>query len=97
MPRVAERYGADPARMPWTFSDLIASLGPRGLFVSAPLYDDNFEVSGVRDCIEIAMPAYEMLDAGDRLVAIYPDSDHDFPVDAREAAYSFIDAVLQSK
>ena len=97
MPRVAERYGADPARMPWNFPDLIASLGPRALFVSAPLHDDNFEVSGVRDCIEIAMPAYEMLGAGDRLVAIYPNSDHDFPVDAREAAYSFIDAVLQSK
>jgi dienelactone hydrolase len=97
MPWVTERYGADPARMPFDFPDLIASLGPRGLFVSAPLYDDNFEVSGVRDCVQAAMPAYEMLGAKDRLVAVYPDTGHDFPVDEREAAYSFIDAVLGKK
>ena len=97
MPWVTERYGADPARMPFDFPDLIASLGPRGLFVSAPLYDDNFEVSGVRDCVAAAMPVYETLDAGDRLVAVYPDTGHDFPVNERKAAYAFIDAALQSK
>jgi hypothetical protein len=83
--------------MPFDFPDLIASLGPRGLFVSAPLYDDNFEVSGVRDCVAAAMPVYETLDAGDRLVAVYPDTGHDFPVNERKAAYAFIDAALQSK
>ena len=97
MPRVADAYGADPARMPFDFADVVSALAPRALFDSAPLHDDNFEVSGVRDCIEAALPAYDMLDTGDRLVAIYPDSDHDFPVDAREAAYSFIDAALGGK
>jgi dienelactone hydrolase len=97
MPRIADAYGADPARMPFDFSDIVAALAPRALFVSAPIYDDNFEVSGVRDCIEAAMPAYDLLGAGDRLVATYPDAGHDFPVDAREAAYSFIDAALRGK
>jgi dienelactone hydrolase len=96
MPWVVERFGADPARMPWNFPDLIASLAPRGFFACAPLHDDNFEVSGVRDCVEAAMPAYEMLGVADRLVAVYPDAGHDFPVNEREAAYAFIDAVIGS-
>ena len=95
MPRVAERYGADPARIPFDFADVVAALAPRGFFVSAPLHDDNFEVSGVRDCVEVAMPTYQILGAGDRLVALYPDTGHDFPTDAREAAYAFIDAGLR--
>lgn len=97
MPWVAKRYGADPARMPFDFTDLIASLAPRGIFISAPLHDDNFEVSGVRDCVQAATPAYEMLGAEDRLVAVYPDAGHDFPMNEREAAYSFIDTVLGNK
>jgi predicted dienelactone hydrolase len=94
MPKVAERYGSDPARMPWNFSDVVSALAPRALFVNAPLYDDNFEVSGVRDCVEAAMPAYRALGVEDRLVAVYPDTGHDFPASERKAAYSFIDAAL---
>ncbi len=97
MPRVAERYGNDPALMPWDFSDVVAALAPRALFVNAPLHDNNFEVSGVRDCVESAMPAYQAQGAGDRLVATYPDTGHDFPASVRESAYSFIDAVLRGE
>jgi hypothetical protein len=97
MPRVAERYGNDPALMPWDFSDVVAALAPRALFVNAPLHDNNFEVSGVRDCVESAMLAYQAQGAGDRLVATYPDTGHDFPASVRESAYSFIDAVLRGE
>jgi dienelactone hydrolase len=97
MPRVAERYGNDPALMPWDFSDVVAALAPRALFVNAPLHDDNFEVSGVRDCVAAAMPAYQAMDAEYRLVATYPDTGHDFPSSEREAAYSFIDAALRGE
>jgi len=95
MPRIAEVYGKDPARMPWDFPALLSALAPRAVFVSAPVNDANFEVSGVRDCIEAAQPVFEAAGAADKLKAIYPDSEHDFPPDAREAAYAFIDAVLK--
>jgi dienelactone hydrolase len=97
MPRVGNVYGADPARMPWNFTDVVAALAPRAFFANAPLHDDNFEVSGVRDCIQAAMPVYEMLGAGDRIVAVYPDAGHDFPEYVRKAAYAFIDAALLGK
>ncbi len=97
IPRVTEKYGSDPALMPWDFSDMVAALAPRALFVNAPLHDYNFEVSGVRNSVESAMPAYQTLDTGDLLVATYPDPDHNFPASVREAAYSFIDSVLRSE
>ena len=71
MPRVAERYCSDPDLMPWDFSDVVAALAPKDLFVNTPLHDDNLEVSGVRDSVESAMPTYQTLDAGDLLVATY--------------------------
>ncbi|MBI1321559.1 MAG: alpha/beta fold hydrolase [Candidatus Hydrogenedens sp.] len=95
MPRIAEVYGKDPARMPWDFPDLLAALAPRAVFVNAPLHDANFEVSGVRECIDFAAPVYAEADASNRLVAVFPDCGHDFPPEAREAAYAFVDSVLK--
>ena len=97
MPRIADRYGSDPALMPWDFSDMVAALAPRALFINAPLHDHNFEVTGVMDCVEAAMPTYQAQGAGDRLVATYPDTGHEFPASEREAAYSFIDAALRGE
>jgi dienelactone hydrolase len=95
MPRIAEVYGKDPARMPWDFPALLSALAPRAVFFSAPVNDANFEVSGVRDCIDAAAPVYEALGARSKLKAIYPECDHDFPPEAREAAYAFVDAALK--
>ena len=92
MPRIAERYGKDPARMPFDFPDLIAALAPRAFFANAPLRDGNFEVSGVRDCFAAARPAYAGVE--DRLVAEYPDAGHDFPPEVRERAYGFLKKAL---
>ena len=95
MPRISDVYAADPARMPFDFADLIRTLAPRPLFINAPLHDTNFDVSGVRDCIEAARPAYERFGAGDRLVAVFPNTEHDFPQEARAAAYSLAGETLQ--
>jgi len=95
MPRVAERYGNDPDRMPFDFPELLAALAPRPMLAVAPLEDDNFEVSGVRDSIEAAVPVYRLFDAEAKLQAIYPPAGHDFPADARCQAYEFLDATLR--
>ena len=94
MPRIATVYGKDPTRMPFDFTEVIAALAPRPCFVNAPLRDDNFEVSGVRDCIAAAAPVYALFGAKHALVAHYPDAGHDFPPDIRDAAYAFLRKAL---
>jgi hypothetical protein len=82
--------------MPFDFTEVVAALAPRALFVNAPLRDSNFEVSGVRDCLDAARPVYERIfRAPGRLNAVYPETGHSFPVAAREAAYAFLDRWLR--
>lgn len=95
MPRIAEIYGADPARMPFDFPEVLAAIAPRAVFVNAPRMDSNFEVSGVVDCLRAAAPVYGLFNAEERLVAAHPDTGHDFPPDIRAKAYAFIDEALK--
>jgi len=97
MPWIAEKYGKDSARIPFDFPDILVALAPRPLFINAPLRDSNFEVSGVRDCVEAAAPIYEkVFGAKERLVAVYPDVGHDFPAEIREQVWRFLDQWLKS-
>lgn len=95
MPWIAEKYGKEPALMPFDFSDILAALAPRPVFINAPLRDANFEVSGVKDCVEYASQIYsKAFNAADRLVAVHPDVAHEFPPAIREQAYRFLDRWL---
>jgi len=95
MPRIDAVYGKDPARMPFDFPDILASLAPRYLFINAPVGDANFDVTGVRESVDAARKIFALHHAEDHLVAVYPDCQHDFPPDVREQAYRFVDAVLK--
>jgi dienelactone hydrolase len=91
MPRIAEVYGKDPKRMPFDFTEVLAALAPRPVFINAPLGDDNFAVSGVRDCVASARVVYQTIyHAGGNLHVVYPAGGHDFPPQARQAAYEFL-------
>lgn len=94
MPRIGSEFGNDPARVPFDFPSLIASLAPRAVFISAPLHDADFDVAGVKETVRLAQPIYQLYGAGQNLQAVYPDAPHDFPPAAREAAYAFIDGQL---
>jgi len=94
MPRIASVYGKDARRMPFDFTEVLAAIAPRAVFVSAPTKDDNFELSGVEDCLSAARPVYELFGAGDKLAAAHPACGHGFPPEARQAAYAFIDKAL---
>jgi len=94
MPRIATVYGRDPARMPFDFTEVLAAIAPRAVFVNAPTGDTNFEVSGVHDCLAAARPVYQLFGAEDRLVAQHPECGHDFPPAVRAAAYAAIDRAL---
>lgn len=90
MPAIASEFGKDPARMPFDFPELLAAVAPRPLFINAPLRDENFDVSGVRDCVAAARPVYTLLGAPEALRAEYPDDGHDFPGAVRAQAYAFL-------
>ena len=96
MPRIKTVYGDVPARIPFDFTEVLAALAPRPVFVNAPLHDEpDFEVSGVVDCFTSAVPVYrDLFQADDRLVVQYPDAGHTFPVAQRLAAYAFLDQHL---
>jgi dienelactone hydrolase len=94
MPRIAEIFGKDPKKMPFDFTEVVGALAPRPFFINAPLKDGNFEVSGVKDCVEAARPVYELFGAKDALVAVHPDTGHDFPPEIRRAAYEFLEKAL---
>jgi dipeptidyl aminopeptidase/acylaminoacyl peptidase len=97
MPRIAALYHNNPAEMPFDFTQVLACLAPRAVFISAPSNDDNFEVSGVNDCINAALPVFQKIfKLGRNLQVIHPSCGHDFPPEAREAAYKFLEEVLQS-
>jgi len=95
MPRIATEYAKDPDRVPFDFTEVLAALAPRPVFVNAPLGDTNFELSGVVDCVNAARPVWERIfRAGDRLEAMYPEGGHGFSRPAREAAYAFLERWL---
>lgn len=95
MPRIASVYGRDPRRMPFDFTEVLAAVAPRAVFINAPLKDDNFPVDGVRDCVTAAGPVYALLGAADRLAVRHPDCGHDFPQAVRQEAYEWLDRQLK--
>jgi pimeloyl-ACP methyl ester carboxylesterase len=96
MPLIRTRFELRPEKVPFDFPEVVASFAPRAFLASAPVGDDNFEVSGVKDCIAAARPVYELLGAGDRLAANYPDCKHDFPPEVRKVAYEWLDRWLKA-
>ena len=97
MPLVAEKYKRDPAKMPFDFTEILGAIAPGALFISAPLHDDNFEISGVYDCVREAEKVYTLMGREDHLILITPDAGHSFPGGARGAAYQFFDKELDFK
>jgi dienelactone hydrolase len=95
MPRIASVYGKDPRRMPFDFTEVLAAIAPRPLFINAPMKDGNFEVSGVQDCVDAAQRVYALFGSAASIVAVHPQCGHDFPPEARDAAYAFVDSVFR--
>lgn len=97
MPRVRSVFGSDPARMPFDFADLLASIVPRGIFISAPTGDENFDLQGVTECVQAARQAcLEKECAQENIVLIHPECGHDFPLEVRGASYAFLEDQLSS-
>ena len=91
MPRIREVYGNDPDRVPFDFAEILAAIAPRGIFISAPLHDSNFENAGVQRVVEQVSQVYAIYQRGERFLQTeYPDCGHEFPADVRERAYQWL-------
>ena len=96
MPRLTDVYKLDLAKVPFDFPEVVAALAPRAFLASAPIYDHNFDMEGVKDCLKVARPVFELLNAKDKLGGYYPRAGHDFPEGARNLAYAWFDIHLKT-
>ena len=92
MPRVETVYHNDPMRLPFDYTDVLAIIAPRAVYIHAALDDSNFFVNSVRQCVATVRRAIAAAghDPDDCLVASYPEGGHGFPQPARMAAYEWI-------
>lgn len=95
MRRITTVYGNDPRKVPFDFPELLAALAPRPVFTSAPLRDNYFAHAGVLKCLKAAQPVYKLMGCEDHLQSQFPAAEHDFPDEARRAAYEFLDRHLK--
>jgi hypothetical protein len=95
MPRLRSVYGLDPAKVPFDFPELIGALAPRAVFVNAPTRDANFEIGGVKACLDAAGPVFRLLGQPGDLRAVHPEAGHSFPREARDAAYRLLNETLK--
>jgi len=94
MPLIGSRYGNDPKRMPFDFPEILALIAPRSVFIHAPLRDDNFDVTGVDDCVSAARRVYALFGDDQRIQVCSQDLPHDFPLEVRVKAYEVLNREL---
>ncbi|HUX95507.1 MAG TPA: alpha/beta fold hydrolase [Bacteroidales bacterium] len=95
MPLIESVYKTDPSKMPFDFPEVLAVIAPRAIFINAPLNDSNFDVSGVRNCVDAVLPVYDLYGCSDKIILKTPDAPHDFPAVIRKEAYMFLDRELK--
>lgn len=94
MPRLSN-YREDLTEIPFDFTELLAVLAPRPVFINAPLHDSNFDWRSVDRCVAASAPVDELYGTPERVIVAHPDCDHDFPDAVREQAYQFIEQALE--
>ena len=80
--------------IPFDFHELVATLAPRALYVSAPRGDDNFKWQSVQRVIKAAQPVFDLWNRPNSLKVMFPDCGHDFPAQLRLKAYLFMEEAL---
>lgn len=88
------RHVGHPEAVPFDFYELVAALAPRPFLVNAPLRDSNFSWESVDRIAGSASAVYALHGASQNLQVLHPPCEHDFPDEARQAAYALIRRVL---
>ncbi len=84
-------YRGRLAEIPFDFHELIGALAPRPVFVDAPLRDATFRWQSVDAIVKAASAVYRLYGVPQSLKVKHPDCGHEFPPEAREAAFRFLD------
>jgi dienelactone hydrolase len=91
MPRINSALGNDPAKIPFDYPELLATLAPRALWVSAPLADEVMDVEGVKTAAAAASAIYRLRHATEALKIVHPAGGRDFTAAARNEAFVWLD------
>jgi hypothetical protein len=97
MARIRDVYKNDPTKIPFDFAEVLGTLVPRAVFVSAPLRDEVMDVEGVKSACAAASAVYQLRKVGTSLRVIHPDAGRDFTVEARNEAYTWLEQRLKAK
>ena len=89
MPRLTEYVGR-VHEMPFDFDEVLAAIAPRGVFISAPVRDDNFRADSVDRIAAIAREVFALHKVPDQIVVQHPDCAHDFPDEIRKNSYEWL-------
>ncbi|MGI8746404.1 MAG: alpha/beta hydrolase family protein [Bryobacteraceae bacterium] len=86
-------------RTPFDLHQVLAFIAPRPVFFSASDRDFVFPNGGwsTRQAIGRAEPAYSLLGGEGRLAARYFKGGHDFPLEAQEQAFAWLDRYLRPR
>jgi hypothetical protein len=94
MPRIHSVYHDLADELPFDFPEVLGTLAPAQLFVSAPIGDTLFDYRGADESVRDAYPVFALLGLVNGPTLMHPSGGHDFPDNARQAAYDFIDSAL---
>jgi dienelactone hydrolase len=83
--------------IPFDFHEMIGALAPRHVLIIAPTKDHNFQAHSVDRIAKAAADIYNLHGCPNHLRVLHPDIGHDFPLEMREEAFRFLDAVLTTK
>ena len=95
MPRIRDVYKLDPDQVPFDFYEVLAAVAPRAVYSYSPQHDGNFDVAGVRKAEAEVSKVFKLLDAAENLKVVTPPGGHDFPPEARQEAFAFVDKALK--
>ena len=87
-------YLGHPEAVPFDYYELVAALAPRPFLVNAPVRDSNFSWESVDRIAAAARAVYALHGVAANLTVLHPQCEHDFPDEARNAAYALIREVL---
>ena len=94
MPRLA-RYRGRLTEIPFDFTQVLAAIAPRPVFVNAPMGDSNFRWRSVDRLVAEARELAAKAGPPARITVEHPDVPHRFPPELRQQAYRLIDEVLR--
>ena len=64
LPRIRDVYKNDPTKIPFDFAELLGTLVPRSVYISAPLRDPVMDVEGVKSAVAAAGTVYGLRKGG---------------------------------